>query len=92
MTEPQVKNNQEQGRFQIELDGDTAVLEYRVEGEKIIMPHTQVPSAHRGKGYGEQLARAALDYAREQSLEVVPLCPFVKAFIESHPEYQAGSK
>lgn len=87
-----VSHNAAESRFEIDLDGSTAVLEYSIDGGRIIMPHTEVPSAHRGKGHGEQLARAALDYAREQSLEVVPLCPFVKAFIESHPEYQASSK
>jgi uncharacterized protein len=43
-----------------------------------------VPPAHQGRGYGELLARTALEYARSRSLEVVPLCPFVQAFIGQH--------
>lgn len=82
MTQPQVRNNTDEGRFQIELDGTPAVLEYSIEGSRIIMPHTVVPPEHRGKGYGGLLAAAALDYARAQKLEVVPLCPFVRAYME----------
>jgi len=30
----------------------------------------------------------ALEAAREQGKQVVPLCPFVAAYIKRHPEYQ----
>ena len=85
---PDITNNKEEGQFEIQMDGGLAVLEYRIEGDRIIMPHTLVPREHRGRGYGHLLARAALDFAREQKLEVVPLCPFVAAFIQKNPEYQ----
>ena len=40
------------------------------------------------RGVGSRLIRAALDSARDQGLRVVPQCPFVRAFIERHPEYR----
>jgi predicted GNAT family acetyltransferase len=86
-TVPQVRNNRDQGRFEIDLDGQLGILEYEIAEGRMIMPHTEVPVAQRGRGYGERLARAALDYAREQSLTPEPLCPFVRAFIARHPEY-----
>jgi len=86
-TRPTVRNNTAAGRFEIELDGEVGVLDYEIADGKLVMPHTEVPTAHRGQGYGEMLARAALDYAREQSLRPVPLCPFVRSFIARHPEF-----
>jgi len=86
VAELQVRNNLEAGRFELDLDGASAVLDYRIDDGRIVMAHTEVPAAHRGRGYGQLLARTALSFAREQSLEVVPLCPFVSAFIKRHPE------
>jgi predicted GNAT family acetyltransferase len=85
--QPTIRNNTAAGRFEIELEGEVGVLDYEVADGRMIMPHTEVPVAHRGRGYGEMLARAALDYAREQSLRPVPICPFVRSFIARHPEY-----
>jgi uncharacterized protein len=83
-----VRNDTESEQFELPLDGSTAILQYAIRGDRILMYHTEVPPAFRGRGYGEMLARAALDFARERSLKVEPLCPFVRAFIEKHPEYR----
>jgi len=48
-----------------------------------------VPPALEGRGIAGKLARAALDYARERKLSVIPRCPFVAAYIRKHPEYQS---
>jgi predicted GNAT family acetyltransferase len=83
-----VRNNTEAERFEIAVAGSTAILQYGIRGDRIFIYHTEVPPVFRGRGYGELLARAALDFARERSLEVQPLCPFVRAFLEKHPEYR----
>jgi predicted GNAT family acetyltransferase len=75
-------------RFDLQLEGQTAVLEYRLEDGAIIFTHTGVPAALEGRGIGSQLARAGLEYAREKALKVVPLCWFVAGYIQRHPEYQ----
>ena len=87
MTEPVVRNNPEKSRFEIEIGGEIGVLDYQIDDGRMIMPHTEVPAAHRGNGYGEMLARAALDYAREHALKAIPVCPFVRSFISRHPDY-----
>ena len=84
----QVTNNAAAEQFEIAMDGSKAILQYGLEGRTMTIYHTEVPPVFRGRGYGDLLARTALDYAREQSFEVQPLCPFVRAFIERHPEYQ----
>lgn len=72
----------------MEIDGLTAVTEYRRKPGRIIFIHTEVPHALEGKGVGNMLARAALDYARREGLRVVAYCPFISAFIRRHSEYQ----
>jgi predicted GNAT family acetyltransferase len=64
------------------------VLEYHLAGKKIIFTHAFVPPALQGQGLGSCLVRAGLDYARTNGLTVVPLCPFVGAYLRKHPEDQ----
>jgi predicted GNAT family acetyltransferase len=53
----------------------------------IIFTHTEVEDDYEGKGVGSQIARAALDDARARGLRVHPMCPFIKGWIERHPDY-----
>jgi predicted GNAT family acetyltransferase len=76
-------------RFEIHVDEEVAFLAFRISGSAMAVTHTEVPTALRGKGLGEALARAALDDARARGLTVKPYCPFVARYIESHPEYAA---
>jgi predicted GNAT family acetyltransferase len=88
MTHDPITHNAEKQRFETNLDeAGLALLEYRRRGEQIIYTHTEVPSASEGHGIASSLAKFALDYARDNHLEVVPLCKFVVAYIRHHPEY-----
>ncbi len=89
MTDYRIDHNENDSRFETTVDGHTAKLLYRCENGRIIFTSTQTPPAVEGRGIGSALARAGLDYASEQSLTVVPQCPFVHAYIERHPEYQS---
>jgi predicted GNAT family acetyltransferase len=86
-TQPPVIDNQAEGRFELHADGEMSVLTYRISGDRIRLIHTEVPRELRGRGYAEMLARAALERAARDHLRVVALCPFVRAFLERHPEY-----
>jgi predicted GNAT family acetyltransferase len=77
----------DQERFEIATPDGPAVLDYELVGNSIALTHTGVPRAMRRQGIGAALAKAALDYARAERLVVRPVCPFVSAFIEAHPEY-----
>jgi len=83
-----VRHHSEESRFEVELDGQTAELTYRRVGDRIIFTHTGVPTELEGKGVGSALARAGLEYAKAEGLNVRPLCPFVAAYIARHPEYR----
>jgi predicted GNAT family acetyltransferase len=88
--EPAVEHRPQAHRFELEKDGHLAVLEYQLAGRKIIFTHAGVPKSIEGQGIGSRLARAGLEYARSQTLTVVPLCPFVAAYIRRHPEYKSS--
>ena len=83
-----VANNQEKSRFEVVHDGETAVLDYQLDGDVIAFTHTGVPPTIENQGVGTALARTALDYAETHGLRVRPLCAFVASFIEENPEYQ----
>jgi len=82
-----VNQNEAVHRFEGAVDGHRAFLEYHLGSDSISLRHTEVPKDLEGHGIGGKLARAALEFARSANLKVVPLCPFVVAYIRRHPEY-----
>ena len=86
MTMQQLRDNRAEQEFTLEVDGQTAVAAYQREGGGIVFTHTLVPPEIEGRGVGSKLIRGALDSARDQGLRVVPQCPFVRAYIDKHPE------
>jgi uncharacterized protein len=78
-------------RDQYEIESDDARvgrLTYRLAGAMITFRHTEIDPAVGGRGLGSALVRFALDDARARGLTVIPVCPFVAAFIVRHPEYE----
>ena len=88
MADQNVIDNEAKHRFELAEGGSTAIASYRIEGDTISFTHTVVPEEIEGQGVGSRLVRGALDQVREKGLRVVPLCYFVKGYIERHPEYQ----
>ncbi|HEX2095329.1 MAG TPA: GNAT family N-acetyltransferase [Longimicrobiaceae bacterium] len=82
-----VRNGAEE-RFEIRTGGEPAFLTYSISDGEIVLLHTEVPEALSGNGLGSELVRAALEHARSEGLVVVPLCPFVQAYLRRHPEYR----
>jgi predicted GNAT family acetyltransferase len=77
------------GRYRMVVEGVEAEMTYSRAGtELIIIDHTDVPSALRGRKVGERLVRQAVEDARREGVAIIPLCPFAKAQIERHPEWQ----
>jgi predicted GNAT family acetyltransferase len=80
-----VTNNTGRSRFELTRDGETAFLAYEQSPDALTLVHTDVPVAMRGHHAGETLVKAALEYARQQHLRVVAVCPFVRAYLRKHP-------
>ena len=74
-------------RYEVEVDGVTAYVLYRRKPGVITLVHTEVPKALAGRGVGSRLAKHVLDAARAEGLKVVPVCPFIAAWMKKHPEY-----
>lgn len=91
MTDPEITRDETEtkGRYTLMLDGHTAELTYsRLGSTSIILDHTGVPDALRGRGAGEKLVARAVADARSEGIKIVPLCPFAKAQIARHSEWQ----
>ena len=83
-----VVDNQAAGRYELAVDGGTAVLSYMRDGNTLRLTHTEVPPELEGQGIGSRLVKHVLDRARADGLKVAPWCPFVHDYIDEHPEYR----
>ena len=83
----EVRDNAELHRFEMEVDGHLAYIRYRREPGKVALIHTEVPAALGGQGVGKRLVQATLEAIRSEGAKVVPVCPFVVAWMKRHPEY-----
>lgn len=83
------EESESKGRYVLRIDGAEAEMTYsRAGANMIIIDHTEVPSAMRGKSAGRRLVERAVLDAREEGRTIIPLCPFAKAQIERTPEWQ----
>ena len=78
------------GRYIARAEGmPEAEMTYSIANEQlIIIDHTGVPDEWRGKGVGKALVERGVRDARERGVKIIPLCPFAKAQIDKHPEWQ----
>ena len=84
----EVADNPDKARFEILADGELAgFVLYHLRGNEIAFTHTETDERFRGHGLASQLVSAALDAARARQLAVLPYCPFVRSWLEEHPEY-----
>ena len=85
----QVKRNAEKSRYEIEVDGTLAgFMQYSLHGDRADFIHTEIAEEFGGRGLASQLIRYSLDDARREHWQVLPYCPFVKAFIAKHDAYR----
>ena len=86
---PEVIDNREASRFELAVDGQTAVLAYKRTPASLVLVHTEVPPSLRGHHLGDRLAQAALDAGHAEGLQIVAVCPFVKEYMRKHPHREA---
>jgi predicted GNAT family acetyltransferase len=83
-----VSDNPDEDRFEIRVDGELAGFsQYRQRPAGLAFTHTEIDDRFEGQGLGSRLVSHALDDARERGFAVLPLCPFVRSYIERHSEY-----
>ena len=82
-------DNKLEQRYEFDLDGDMAVIDYRREPGTVVLTHTYVPPRHENRGRGSAMVRAVLEDIRAQGLQVVPCCSFIAHYIRRHPEWES---
>ncbi|CAN5146692.1 GNAT family N-acetyltransferase [soil metagenome] len=92
MADLRVTRNDDEHRYEGDLDGALALIDFQRHDDAdpalLVITHTEVPDSMQGKGVGSHLVREALDDIRRRGERVRPDCPFVRSWIEEHPDYQ----
>jgi predicted GNAT family acetyltransferase len=87
----EITDNRERRRWEVLSNSDViAYAEYRAAPGRIVFTHTIVDPAFEGRGIGSRLAETVLDDAVRRGLRITPLCPFIRAYLERHPQYAAA--
>ncbi|WP_148572597.1 GNAT family N-acetyltransferase [Nocardioides caldifontis] len=88
MSSIEVADAPERKRYEAVRDGEVlGFAAYQRTDELVVFTHTEVDPALEGQGVGGLLVRGALDHVRSQGLRVLPICPFVQAWMQRHPDY-----
>lgn len=86
-TQPRVTDNPQASRYELWLGSTRAgLIQYRAKPGTVLLVHTEIDPAFEGQGLGEQLVAGALADLRARGLKLVPLCPFVRAYLRRHPD------
>ncbi len=83
-----IRNNQSGQRFETLVDDLLCVIDYELHDTNLSLTHVLVPKPLEGRGIAGELTRAALDWARTENYRVIPVCPYVQAWLQRRPDYQ----
>ena len=92
MSDPEVRisRNDDARRYELHIGDELAgFAEFRIRAGRIVFIHTVVLPGHEGEGLGSRLARHVLDDAVSRGERIVPLCPFIAAYLRRHDGYEA---
>jgi predicted GNAT family acetyltransferase len=89
-----VQHDPQSRKFHAVVDGHEAKIEYVETGSGanrvLDLKHTFVDPALRGRGVAQALVERTLEMARQEGVHVIPTCPFIKSYLEAHPEAGEG--
>ena len=88
----EIIHNEAENRFETWIDNQLSKLDYMQDGNTIVMTHVGVYPEHRGQGIAGKLTQVALEYAKERSLRVIPMCPYIAAYIRRNTRYEDLTK
>jgi len=85
----EIENNEAESRWEVKLD-DRVVgfAEYKSRPDRVTFIHTEVDQDFEGQGIGSRLARTVLDDAVARGLRITLYCPFIRSYVDRHPEYE----
>ena len=88
----EIRNNPAENRFEVLLDGRLSKLEYIQDNDTLVITHVGVHPDLRGQGLAGKLTQTGLEYAKTNSLRVIPMCSYVAAYIRRNPQYMELTK
>ena len=80
--------NEEKSRFELDVDGHIAFIDYKETSSTVALIHTEAPSELAGSGAGAAIVEKTLQHIKDAGKTVSPYCPYVFAFIKKHPEWK----
>jgi predicted GNAT family acetyltransferase len=83
----EIIHNTAENRFETWIEGQLSKLDYLLDGDTIVMTHVGVYPEYRGQGVAGKLTQVALEYAKGNSLRVIPMCPYIATYIHRNPQY-----
>jgi uncharacterized protein len=96
MSEPalDIRHNSAAQRFETTVEGMLCRADYRLHGDTMMLVHTEVPALLEGRGIASALVKAAFRHAADHGMDVLPVCSYVRSWVQRHPEVEpllAGS-
>ncbi len=82
-----MKDNPARHRFEATTEGRTAFIDYKLRPGVMTVLHTEVPKELEGRGIAGAMTKFALEHMAANNLQLVPLCPYMQAYLKKHPEY-----
>jgi len=83
----EIIHNEAEDRFEVVINGYLSKLDYTLDQDTMVMTHVGVHPELRGRGVAGRLTQFALEYAKARSLRVIPMCPYVGAYLRRNPQY-----
>ena len=83
----QLIDNEELKRYDMPVEGGTPFIEYIKAQNYVCLNHTEVPKALEGQGLGSAIIKLALETIKQEGKKILPMCPFVRTYIQRHPEW-----
>lgn len=83
----EIVQNEAESRFETWIEGKLCKLDYMQDGDTFVITHVGVHPDFRGLGIAGKIVQAGLEYAKERSLRVIPMCSYAAAYIRRNPKY-----
>ena len=83
----EITHNPANHEFQVWIDGQLSKLDYIQDAKNFVITHVGVYPEHRGQGVAAKIVDAALQYAKENSLRVIPMCSYAAVYIRRNPKH-----
>lgn len=87
MPEPEIRDNAASRRYELAIDGETAVVTYNLNPPNLMITETLVPERLEGRGLASRLAKHVIADAKSRGLTILPVCPYFSAYLQKHPEH-----